>query len=481
MADILLHNQMIEQADAHKAASSNIDYTGPLGSSLKVYIKAIIDANTTTTAPYYQGGGGTPTRKLCDLTQHCLISMCTCNYAGSSQTMNTSTCNMTNPWNDGSVFSGSSVSERSIAQIRADILALDTTGTLDKMYAVNNAVVQSDIYVAYLQLRIDYNTASNVNVMKNWYNVDISGGGFSEKQGQRLSDTNYVKICCPNWQYGEGPASTTWAVPAGATCAKFQVWGAGYGTNGACCCGGNQFGHNGAYTEAVMKVTPGDTYTVCAGCSCQRYCCSNSTPGEGCASGVTGNGICCLYAEGGHCYNGNCYEQNRMRINCSGFAGGECRRVQNPYCTTSGPCYCNYSEYCFDNSCSTCGVLPVYPGCCWTKYCSCITTACCVTDQSDSCRGHFGIYGGACLDSNNYGYHTRPPIINADTGNLWSQSCGCNVQTFTSGGCCGGCAGRNWNTHPGHGGAGTHVMGGQTNHFGDTGRSGMVQISWITS
>jgi len=87
------------------------------------------------------------------------------------------------------------------------------------------------------------------------------------------------------------------------------------------------------------------------------------------------------------------------------------------------------------------------------------------------------MHGGGCLEGNNYGYHIRPPIINADTGSEFTAGCRC--QSFTSGTSCGGCNGKDWTVHPGHGGAGTHVMGGDNTHKGDTGRGGMVQVSWI--
>ena len=477
MADVLLHNTLIDQAAVTKAASSTIDYENALGQSLATYIKAIIDANTTTGSPYYVAGGGAA-QFLCDLSDTLKISTCTANYSGSG-TNGSPICNTTNPWHNGSVLTAA-LADKTPAEMRTLILAKDTGAkVLTALYTAVNAEVEKAIYVAYVGLRHSYtfDGGASETIVKNWWN-EAPGGAGTEQQGSAISSTNLQKVCNSNWKLGHGPTSCTWTVPSGTVCAKFQVWGAGQGTNGGCCCGGNQFGSTGAYSEAILKVTPGDTYTVCAACSCSRYCCSNSTPGEGCMSGVIGNGICCLSAHGAHCYNGNCVEMNNLR----GKVGlGTCARVMNPYCTTSGPCYCAYSEYCYDNSCSTCGMVPVYPGCCYTQYCSCVTDACAITDGQGPKRGHFGIHGGVCLDTNNYGFHIRPPIINSDTGAVWSQSCGCNCQSFTSGGCCGGCAGKDWDTHPGHGGAGTHVMGGQTNHFGDTGRSGMVQISWVTA
>lgn len=482
MADVLLHNTLIDQAEAHIAASTTIDFKSILGVTLKAYIKAVIDANTTTGAPYYVASSGGGAGVLCDLSNTCYISSCQCNYSGSG-TSSVAICNLTNPWHDGSVLAAGGASEQTPAQIRTLLTgALDPNAAklLAQVYAAETTKVQKEIYYEYLGLRNDYFAASNATVLLNWYNEELGAGGGGETQGKRLDETNYVKVCNTNWKYGAGPETCTWTVPAGVVCAKFQVWGAGIGTNGGCCCGGNPFGANGAYSEAVMKVTPGDTYSVCAGCSCQRYCCSNSPPGEGCMSGVTGNGICCLKADGAFCYNANCVEMNDMRVK-SGFAGGQCHKNMNPYCTSSGPCWCNYSEYCFDNSCATCGMVPVYPGCCYTQYCSCINDSCKISGKDGPGRGHYGIHGGTCVDTNNYGFHMKPPIIDSDTGSPWSQGCGCNCQTFTSGSCCGGCSYRDHSYHPGHGGAGTHVMGGTTNHFGDSGRAGMVQISWKTS
>ena len=223
----------------------------------------------------------------------------------------------------------------------------------------------------------------------------------------------------------------------------------------------------------TLCATPGDQYTICAGCSCMRWCCSNETPGCGCMSGVTGPGICCLKADGAGCYTANCNEMNYAR--CAVGAGSACHKFQNLYCTDSGPCWCSYGEYCFSGSCATCGVVAAYPACCYTAGCSCATNTKAVKHGVQYTM--FGIHGGGCLDTNNYGYHIRPPIIDADTGLEFVGGCRC--QTFTSGSCCGGCNASGWTWHPGHGGAGTHMMGGSTDHQGDTGRGGMVQVSWI--
>jgi len=463
MADILVQNAVQEVANTIASSGSGINYVGILGKSLSARIGEIATANSTD-GPYTVtgGGGGTP---ICTLSQWCCLSHCNCNYSGSG-TSSTTIVNTNSGWRNGSVLPGGATAA-TITDIRNKIFALDTTALIETIYDTDTTQVAKDIYVAYVSFYAD---SLSADIKLNWYGI----GGGGEIQGSRISNSNYIKVCGTGvtWKCGAG-ASCTWTVPAGASRAKFQVWGAGMGSNPACCCGGDASGHSGAFSELTIDVTPGDTYTVCAGCSCQRWCCSNTPPGEGCQSGVTGPGICCLKADGGHCYNANCGSHNAMRC-CFGLSA--CQRFQNPYCTTSGPCWCSYGEYCFDNSCSTCGVIPVYPACCDNNSCYC---SCGCSDRNPvhgSQQGHRGIHGGACLDTNNYGYHIRPPIIDSDTGKLFCDGCYCMY--FSSGTCCGGCNGTTWNHHPGHGGVFTHVMGGTNQHKGDTGKGGMVQISW---
>tara|TARA_B100000900_G_scaffold118626_1_gene100010 strand:- start:4435 stop:5838 length:1404 start_codon:yes stop_codon:yes gene_type:complete len=466
MADLIVQNASEKVKNAIAAASANINYADMLGMSLSAYLKQHIEANASD-GVYTSASAAS--FAICDLSDKCLISWCQCSYAGSGQNC-TCTYQTNSIWNAGNVLAAGAVT---ITQ--SDILNkfnAQSPKVLAKIYLIDNAAVQLAYYYAWLGLKDDFVADANATVLENWYGV--SAGGGSNVQGKRLSDSNYLKVCATNWKYGYGPTTCTWTVPAGASTAKFQAWGAGKGTNPACCCGGAPFGMTGAYSEIVIKVTPGDTYTVCAGCSCSKYCCSNNEPGRGCASGVTGPGICCFNADGAHQNGGNCGALNMLRVNFG--AGGACRRFQNPWCTDSGPCWCSYSEYCFDNSCATCGQVPVAPDCCNQNYCSCATSAC--KEVDGICYGHRGIVGGGCLDTNNYGWHARPPIIDADDGSHWDCTQGCYCASFSSNCCCGGCNGKDWDWHPGHGGSYTHVMGGNNTHKADTGRAGMVQISW---
>ena len=461
MADILVQNAVEAVKTAIEDNASGYNYTQLLGKSLADRVNELITANAST-GPFASGGSGS--LYLCDLSDPNKISKCDCYYWGYGVDNPATQKNQTHFWVNGSVLAGSNVV--GAAEIREAIVALDSD--LNSLYDFDNTI-QNDIYYAYLSQQSVFTAASNTTVLTNWYG---QGGSTSAAPGAKLG-SNVLKVCGSGWKCGEGN-TCSWTVPSGVTRVKFQAWGAGYGSNPGCCCGGAPWSSTGSYSEVELDVTPGESYTLCAGCSCQRSCCSNQGPGCGCMSGVTGPGICCFRAEGAACHQSNCQSMNYMRTNVSGNAGGECHKFMNPYCTQSGPCWCSNNEYCFDNSCATCGQVPVYPNCCYMNICSCAQTGRNAADGVQ--RGHIGIIGGGCLQNDNYGYHTRPPIIDADTGGLWTD--GCELQTFTSGSNCGGCNAHNWTKHPGMGGTGTHNMGGTNNHKGDYGSGGMIQVSW---
>ena len=125
--------------------------------------------------------------------------------------------------------------------------------------------------------------------------------GGSWTGGFKVCDTTSYKRC---------NASCNWTVPAGVTCARFQVWGAGGGSGTGCCCGGSPNGGNGAYASIIMPVTAGQTYALCAGCA---YCCYTERAqmtADGDASYVQGQGLTNFCAEGGE---SNIYCESRER------------------------------------------------------------------------------------------------------------------------------------------------------------------------
>lgn len=130
------------------------------------------------------------------------------------------------------------------------------------------------------------------------------------------------KVCDTSGYYRCG-ASCSWTVPAGITTARFQLWGPGGSTSSNCCCGGAPFGPTGAYASVVMSVTPGDVYTLCAGCA---YCCyaTQTTPGlVGGPTYVTGNNLTGLCATSGYS-NYCCWMNDDATITASGTCTTGC-------------------------------------------------------------------------------------------------------------------------------------------------------------
>ena len=254
-------------------------------------------------------------------------------------------------------------------------------------------------------------------------------------------------------------SNCTWTVPSGTTKVQFQLWGPGAGSNGSRCCGGSPFGAVGSYATVVIDAVPGCQYTLCAGCA---MCCISAYSGGVCQCGspsyVTGHKLTNLCAQGA-----------QPRISCAMeiLHNSSCCRWQAEGRTSSGPCICEAGHwYCYDNSCATCGEIPwlsnpdrTYSG----------------TAEGSTVYGLPSYFSSkTCLDTNNYGYHIHPPVIN-----VCHQAHGCCCQSFSSGSC-GGCdcrANNGYRQIPGAGGTATHVMGGNY-RCGDYGRMGMVRVTW---
>jgi hypothetical protein len=258
-------------------------------------------------------------------------------------------------------------------------------------------------------------------------------------------------------------ACCLWTVPAGATQAQFQIWGPGAGTGSGCCCGGAPFGATGSYATVIIPVTAGWQYTLCAGCAVCCYAARAAHQGFfACPSFVTGCQLCNFCARGGFA---GVYRTQVIRNG----AGTICR-YQATGCTQSGPCICNTgTDFCFSNSCATCGCIP------WTPdpeatYFGCTTTGAPVL-------GLPSVHSSGCLDTANSGYHQHPPLIGPCHT---AQSGSCCCFTFTSGTCGGCCCAAQLGVlcYPGAGGFATHVMGGCNTKCGDSGRGGMVRVTW---
>jgi hypothetical protein len=98
-----------------------------------------------------------------------------------------------------------------------------------------------------------------------------------------------------------GGCCCLWTVPSGVRRVTFELWGAGGNGSGACSNGRCQHwagAQGGYYNSRTISVTPGWTYTVCAGgvFPCCQFDCVGCT---GCASFITGCNLSNFCAAGG--------------------------------------------------------------------------------------------------------------------------------------------------------------------------------------
>ena len=266
------------------------------------------------------------------------------------------------------------------------------------------------------------------------------------------------KVCDVNSQFNCG-ACCAWTVPAGVTRARFQLWGAGGGSGAGCCCGGSPFGSTGAYASVIIPVTAGDTYTLCSGCA---YRCFSDYSSEGrvpgCPSFVVGNGLSNFCANGG---------QGRLGTWMSAYGKADPYRLSNISYPNAGACFCKAgTDYCYSNSCATCGTIPHVPG---ASYFGTTTSA----TSPSIVYGIRGMWPCICFDTNHYGAERHPPIYGFEA----SSQC---APSYSSGTCCGyNCrAAAGYLNIPGAGGFYSHYMGGNANICGDMGRMGMVCVTY---
>jgi len=134
---------------------------------------------------------------------------------------------------------------------------------------------------------------------------------------------------------------------------------------------------------------------------------------------------------------------------------------------SGGPCFCNGgTDFCFANSCGTCGTIPYVAG---ASYFGTTT----LSTSPSIVYGIRGMWPCFRLSSSNYGCERHPPIF----GFNYSSMC---APTYTSGTCCGyNCrAAAGYLQYPGAGGFYSHVMGGSNGVCGDMGRMGMVCVTF---
>lgn len=276
--------------------------------------------------------------------------------------------------------------------------------------------------------------------------------------GIKVVDTAQARcgICC------------AWTVPAGAVCIQFQIWGSGAGTSSVCCCGGSPFGPSGAYATVTIPATPGCVYTLCAGCA---FCCfaSQTTAGQGSSSYVAGFGLT------NFCANPGCSAVSEsLGIACSicWISNWPTRSIPG----TWGASSCSGWNFCMDGTNDDISREYEY---------SCSASFFGTTSLGATVFGFRGMNPRLCVISNQWGQNwtESAPIVGFLNSSRHRVSFACGVSLGTCGGCAGGTTGSTGggvNLVPGQGGWPTMTCAGQaaTNYVGDSGRGGMVCVTW---
>tara|TARA_B100001113_G_C21113170_1_gene624177 strand:- start:809 stop:1939 length:1131 start_codon:yes stop_codon:yes gene_type:complete len=291
-----------------------------------------------------------------------------------------------------------------------------------------------------------------------------------------------LKVCDDTGYYRCG-RNCTWTVPSGVTCARFQIWGPGSSSGSGCCCGVGMPGTSGAYASVIIPVTAGDSYILCAGCA---YCCygcfSNIQPGT--PSYVQGNNLSNYCVKGGD----NCW--CRMVKDYGQCAGLECLYTSCMYQTFFSLCPTNVNDMClcdgipsnshgrggqYDNNRNQC---PMIANKCVGWYGSATDTTVNGNDGSADIYAYCGMYS-QYFRRQSGGWGIKYPPVYGFLG-CWDdyERCCTEACCFYQSGCCRQ-AQNGYRQVPSGPGAISLKCGGHTNDpFGDSGRMGMVCVSW---
>lgn len=279
-----------------------------------------------------------------------------------------------------------------------------------------------------------------------------------------------VLVCNTDATYWRCGASCTWTVPAGATQVRFELWGPGAGSGGSCCCGLNPYGATGAFASIIIPAVPGCQYTVTSGCA---YCCyvSRATHNtNGSVTSVTGYGLCNLCAQSGSA-NLFCRGYEQIYNNCSGnctFISPQCA-VWNHCYQNGGQCYCNSGTDLCMGSRPSCGLIPAaYVTQGFGQYYGYSPVS------HERAFGIASIWPEICWDGNACGWTKHPPVYGFENV---SQCC-FQFNGTTAGGWRNSAWCQDYMRIPGAGGSASAVYGGCTTNCGDSGRFGMVRITY---
>ena len=256
-------------------------------------------------------------------------------------------------------------------------------------------------------------------------------------------------------------ADCTWTVPAGVTCARFQLWGAGSGSgSGGMCCSVSPFGGTGAYASVIIPVTSGSSYTIHSGCAIRvcAYCTFSCHRPNGDKSFVQGSGLSNFCAEGGIGELGKWMNCNGRHGVNSCYFGSKCTPATG-YAVCGGGSFGCWSA----TSVGICCILPFTPG---ANYFG--------SSSVGAIYGIKGMFSAVCGNgTSNGGVFCHPPIYGFTSTSQCTQTmngtcCGSSCQA-----CCGALR------VPGAGAWSSAAFGGVTGMYGDcSGRFGMVCVCY---
>lgn len=332
---------------------------------------------------------------------------------------------------------------------------------------------------------VDQNTATCVSC---WRKMD--------SDVKPLNDFSNI-ICVFNGSNFVGGGSCSWVVPTGVCKARFELWGPGAAGSVGSCCGGGPWGTNGTFMAFTIPVTPGCTYSLCAGSSNNfcAYCCGCPAYAAACCNGtlnptyITGYGLCSICAPGGcnDLVQNMCARLCRIGFSIQGGQGAaptptrfvnECIYKLSP--NACGPTICQCYTLCNASAHAPLSMTPVADWNIWP--CGCITIGLCSYHPIYRIPS---IHNGMFLDGNYYGYYTHMVTypkcgwqLPANCGNM---GCGQFLEYNATSNACTPCD-MSFNSHcccyniPGLGGAFVHSIGGCTAQYGDRGRGGFVKV-----
>jgi len=341
--------------------------------------------------------------------------------------------------------------------------------------AINNLRSNTAIIAA----NVTSNSASYTNTLKSLCTfVTNPQTSYNNWDGNLIpcAPTSGTVLCVyDNSSYFTG-VCCAWTVPAGVTRARFEIWGAGGGTHPGCCCAFFPFGATGAYAVSCITVTPGWTYTLCAGQPYQCYLQQSYSGGASCPSYITGCGFCNFCALGAWSGNLICqnFENNRLCTAACYYYGSTSKGVYS-YCGTSRCCFyclCSYGEICASASANTGGIIPFK-----ASLRGFYGTACNFSNATMSpVNGVPSLYSSVCATGGICcvcmiaapvpGFvNTSMCCLTVNNGNMTANSFG---SLFS------GALG--YLRIPGAGGWGVITAGGCNSNCGDVGRPGLVRV-----